>query len=334
MLSNLWYNVLKQEDTHMQKTLEAIKKPLFERFEVRKSAAQKAAFADWACEYARGLGYEANIEESGKWIRTRNVVFGDLAKARTLITAHYDTCARLPFGNTYTPACWPVIALTQLILPLALFLVLGFVSGFASARLVSHFGLSRGLSAVLSMLMSFSLAGIVVGLMLFGPANPHTANDNTSGVAMVLLALHIFSGRNDVAFVLFDNEEIGLLGSSAFVKAHPSLSRRALLLNFDCVSDGDTLLFAGGKIVMNGPQGKKIVSILEETAAQHGKKGCGGTAPKVLYPSDQLLFRRGAAFAALKGKRILYMDRIHSAKDTMFNDGNLLCLAEVLEKAI
>ena len=318
----------------MQKILDGIKRPLFERFEVRKSAAQKAAFADWACEYAKELGYTPQMEESGKWLKTRNIVFGDLTKARTLMTAHYDTCACMPFGNTYTPACWPIIALTQFVLPLVLFLALGFLSGFASAKLVSAFGLSSGMSALLSMLMSFGLAGMVVGLMLFGPANPHTANDNTSGVAMVLLAMHLFKGRDDVAFVLFDNEEVGLLGSSAFVKAHASLSRRALLLNFDCISDGDTLLLAGSKIVMNGLQGKKIVSVLEETAAQYGKKGSSGIAPKVLYPSDQLLFRRGAAFAALKGKRILYMDRIHSAKDTVFDDSNLLCLAEVLEKAI
>ena len=318
----------------MQKILDGIKRPLFERFEVRKSAAQKAAFADWACEYAKELGYTPQMEESGKWLKTRNIVFGDLTKARTLMTAHYDTCARMPFGNTYTPACWPIIALTQFVLPLVLFLALGFLSGFASAKLVSEFGLSSGMSALLSMLMSFGLAGMVVGLMLFGPANPHTANDNTSGVAMVLLAMHLFKGRDDVAFVLFDNEEVGLLGTSAFVKAHASLSRRALVLNFDCISDGDTLLLAGNKIVMNGLQGKKIVSVLEETAAQYGKKGSSGIAPKVLYPSDQLLFRRGAAFAALKGKRILYMDRIHSAKDTVFDDSNLLCLAEVLEKAI
>ena len=318
----------------MQKILDGIKRPLFERFEVRKSAAQKAAFADWACEYAKELGYTPQMEESGKWLKTRNIVFGDLTKARTLMTAHYDTCARMPFGNTYTPACWPIIALTQFVLPLVLFIGMGYGAGRGAREMTNALGVSTGVAALTSALLCFGVAGAVVALMLFGPANPHTANDNTSGVAMVLLAMHLFKGRDDVAFVLFDNEEVGLLGSSAFVKAHASLSRRALVLNFDCISDGDTLLLAGSKIVMNGLQGKKIVSVLEETAAQYGKKGSSGIAPKVLYPSDQLLFRRGAAFAALKGKRILYMDRIHSAKDTVFDDSNLLCLAEVLEKAI
>ena len=59
-----------------------------------------------------------------------------------------------------------------------------------------------------------------------------------------------------------------------------------------------------------------------------------GQSPKVLYPSDQMVFARGTAFAALKGKRILYLDRIHTAKDTVFDDQNMLCLCEVIQKAV
>ena len=239
------------------------------------------------------------------------MVIGNVDKARTLITAHYDTCARMPGGNFYTPACWPLIILTQLVLPIALYIALSIWLGILGGYVV---------------FMALML------LMLFGPANPHTANDNTSGVAFVLLALHAFAGREDVAFVLFDNEEFGLLGSSAFVKAHPALSRRALVLNVDCISDGDTLLFAGYKTVMRSAQGKRLQKALEEIAPQYGKTGRSGEAPRVLYPSDQLAFRRGAAFAALKGKRILYMNRIHSARDTVFDDRNLLCLLRVIEE--
>ena len=32
--------------------------------------------------------------------------------------------------------------------------------------------------------------------------------------------------------------------------------------------------------------------------------------------------------------QILYMDRIHSARDTVFEDNNLLCLIDVLQKGI
>ena len=296
----------------MKETLAAIRGELFGRFEVRKTRAQKEAFARWACDYARLYGYAARAEHSGKWLLTRNLVFGDLKRAKTLITAHYDTCACLPFGNVYTPACWPVILLTQLALPAAAYAALCIWLGLPAGSLIS---------------------AALVALMLFGPANPHTANDNTSGVAFVMLALHAFAGREDVAFVLFDNEEAGLLGSSAFVKAHPALSRRALVLNFDCISDGDTILLAGSKSVMRSTQGKRLAKVLEEIAPQYGKTGRSGEAPRILYPSDQLMFWRGAAFAALKGRRILYMNRIHSPGDTVFDDVNLLCLIKVMQEA-
>lgn len=297
----------------MQRELDAIKAVVLGRFEVRKTVREKAAFADWVCDYAKGLGWQAEVERSGKWFDTRNVVIGDLKKARILLTAHYDTCARLPWGNTYTPECWPLIVLKEAILPAAAYILL---------------------CVWLGLLWGSAASAAILLLMLFGPANPHTANDNTSGVALVLLALHAFKGRTDVAFVLFDNEEVGLLGSSAFVKAHAALSRRALVLNFDCVSDGDTLMLAGSKSVMNGSQGKKIAAALDAIAPEYHKQGRSGAFPNVLYPSDQLVFRRGAAFAALKGSRILYLDRIHSARDTVFDDRNLLCLLDVLQNSI
>lgn len=297
----------------MQRQLDFIKAQVLGQYEVRKSAAQKDAFIKWACEYARELDVQAQVESSGKWLNTRNIIFGDLNTARILITAHYDTCARLPFGNPYTPSCWPLIALTQFVLPLALYMAACVWLGFWMGTLLSAF---------------------VLLLMLFGPANPHTANDNTSGVALVLLALYAFRDRKDVAFILFDNEEIGLLGSSAFIKAHTALARRAFLINLDCVSDGDTLLFAGGKGTLRHPIGKRIVQALEQLAPQYGKRGLVDELPRTLYPSDQLLFPRGTAFAALKGKRVLYLDRIHSARDTAFDDVNLLCLLNVLEEAI
>ena len=317
----------------MQKRLEMLKKDLLGCYEVRKTDKQKAKFIDWAGQYAHDMGIAMQVEESGKFIKTRNLVFGDLTTARTLITAHYDTCARMPFPNFMTPACWPVIFLTQLLLPVVFFLVLGFFMGFASAKLFPMV-MPLWLAEIIAPFVSSAVIFAIVGLMLFGPQNPHTANDNTSGVAMVLALLPEFADRKDVAFVLFDNEEKGLLGSSAFVKAHKTLQKQAVVVNFDCVSDGDTLLYAYSKGAKNCALTKKIIAALEETAQKYRKKAMSGQSPRVLYPSDQMAFVRGTAFAALKGKKILYLDRIHTAKDTVFDDSNLLCLAEIVRKAI
>ncbi len=313
--------------------LDAIKKELLGRLEVRKTDAQKTAFINWAGEYAKKHGYDMRIEESGRFIRTRNLVFGDLTKAKTLITAHYDTCARMPFPNFLTPDCWPMIILTQFFAPFFFFLVLGIVMGFASAKVLPLYMPVWAVKIAAPLICSVVIFA-VVGLMLFGPQNPHTANDNTSGVALVLGLLAEGAERCDVAFVLFDNEEKGLLGSSAFVKAHPQLQKQAFVVNLDCVSDGDTLLYAYSKAAKPCPQAQRIISAFKETAPRYGKRAKTGQSPRVLYPSDQMVFARGTAFAALKGKRILYLDRIHTAKDTVFDEMNLLCLAEVIKKAI
>ena len=81
--------------------------------------------------------------------------------------------------------------------------------------------------------------------MMAGPANRHTANDNTSGVITLLeIALSLPEElRSDVCFVWFDNEERGLLGSAAFAGKHKETKKGALVLNFDCVGDGDSLQF-------------------------------------------------------------------------------------------
>lgn len=318
----------------MKKELTQIRRELLERYQVRKSAAQKTAFIDWACDYAKKLGYAPKVERSGHFVDTRNIVIGDVDRASTLITAHYDTCARLPFPNFLTPQCWPIIILTQLLLPMIFFGVLGLGVGYAAGWLVHQLPVPVAAGVTLCGLLSFALMMGLIALMLCGPANPHTANDNTSGTALVLLALHAFAGRGDVAFVLFDNEEKGMIGSSAFVKAHKAVAKRAFVINLDCVSDGDTLLYTGSKEAMKSERAAKVVAALEDTAPRYGKRARQGTAPGTLYPSDQMMFKQGTAFAAMRGKRVLYLSRIHTPKDTQFDERNLLCLMEILTRAL
>ena len=50
----------------------------------------------------------------------------------------------------------------------------------------------------------------------------------------------------------------------------------------------------------------------------------------VFYPSDQASFVNGVGVAALKKSKggILYMDRIHTGKDTVFEEKNIAYLVE------
>lgn len=315
-------------------TLKELKAALLGPYEVRKTWAQKGEFIAWARAYGERHGLSMRVEESGRLVRSRNLIFGEPEKADVLLTAHYDTCARLPFPNVMTPACWPVILLTQILLPVLVFGVLGVGAGYLVGRTMGALEIPEGLAAILASLTVSALCFLVAWLLMAGPQNPHTANDNTSGVALVLLAMEALCGREDVAFVLFDNEEKGMLGSSEFVKRHAGAARRVFVLNADCVSEGETLMLVGSKAAMRSPLGKRLQASLVCAAEKAGKRAFAGTSPGVFFPSDQLVFPKGAALAALRGKRVLYLDRIHTPRDTVFEDANLLCLLDAVTKAL
>ena len=275
--------------------VEQLRETLLGRHEVRRTYSQKTAFIAWACAYAEDLGIRVTVEESGRLIRSRNIVFGDVDRARTIITAHYDTCAWMPTGAVTTPGCWPLLVLTEVV-QLALLLPL-------------------------------------LAIMFFGISNPHTTNDNTSGVLLVLRLMAQLKDRPDVAFVLFDNEETGLWGSQAFVKAHPQAARR-FLLNLYCVGDGETLLLTGVKPGLHMPQAVRLQRAMETIAPRYGMRTAGGAFPRWLYPSDQMLFPRGTAMAALKGRKLLYLNRIHTSRDTVLKERNILCLADIIGQSV
>ena len=313
--------------------LTELKETLLYRYGVRKSEAQKSAFIEYALDYAKRLDMPASVQTGGKRVCSRNIVFGDIQHARVLITAHYDTCARLPFPNFMTPDHWWIVIVSEVLL----LLVMGCV-GVLFGGFVSDMMRAASCSVILAMFVG-GVAGVaawlgMLALLIVGPANPHNANDNTSGVLFVLEAMARFREKNGIAYVLFDNEEKGLLGASVFIASNSPAARRCLIVNADCIGDGDTLLYTGTKRSMMHPLAKRIAVSLEEYAVLHGKKGVSGEFPKWLYPSDQMIFPRGTAFAAFKGRKLLYLDRIHTAKDTTLEERNLECLLDVLDHSL
>ena len=179
-----------------------ITKPMdvLESFQVRKSKKQKKAFTGAVTEYAKGLNYTVCVEKGS--LGSRNIVIGDAANAKYLVTAHYDTCAWMPVPNFITPCNFVAYLLWQILLTFGIFAV-AFGLSLGVSLLVNAPGLGMGLFLVL-------LYGIL-GCLLFGPANRHTANDNTSGVVTVLEIMESLPDnlKDRVAFVLFDLEEAG-----------------------------------------------------------------------------------------------------------------------------
>ncbi len=290
---------------------------ILERYQVRNTKKQKAAFREFLKEKLPGLSEEAG----GGLIRSSNLVLGDPDHARVVFSAHYDTCTTLPVPNFLTPKNIPLYVLYNLLLCAFFFLVAGGVSfllmSLTHIFLLAYFG---------------SLATVLLFLLLFfaGKPNPHTVNDNTSGVISLceIYASLSEEQRKSAAFVFFDNEELGLFGSRLFLKHHKKAMGETLLLNLDCVSDGDYLM-----MILNKTARALWEPALREAFTQEvppGKTVLWESSSSTLYPSDQLGFPCYTAMAAFRKSRAcgLYLSRIHTKKDTVLQEENISWLQQ------
>ena len=201
---------------------------------VRKSKQQKEAFRRDVTSWLEHLGYEVHTEKGS--FGSRNLVIGNPQSSKFLVTAHYDTCARLPFPNLITPCNFWLFLLYQIFVCAVLLLPAAAIGAVAGWLLHSS-GMGYYLFSI--------LLWAELLLVLIGPANPSNANDNTSGVVTLLTLAGSLppENRKDVCFVLFDLEEAGLIGSSSYQSKHKKETARQLVLNLDCVGEGDDLCF-------------------------------------------------------------------------------------------
>lgn len=293
---------------------------ILKEFPVRKSKAQKQAFRDAVEHYAQGLGYETKVEKGS--LGARNLVIGDPEKASYLITAHYDTCARMPVPNLITPCNFWSFLGYQLFVGIMMLIPVGLVSG-----IVGYFTKSPEAGV----LVGYALLLFMLWLMLAGPANKSNVNDNSSGVITVLEIAKTLQEkeREKVCFVLFDLEELGLIGSASYRSAHKKQTNEQIVLNLDCVSDGDHLMmFPTGKLKKN----KEKLSSLYRACGYFGKKSLVVREKGFrVYPSDQTNFPYAVGICALRPSKFgLYLGRIHTPKDTVMDETNINILRAAL----
>lgn len=294
---------------------------LLSTYQVRKSKAEKTAFIAYVQSLCTQWGYPCTIEEGGL-LKSRNIVVGDLSTAKTIFTAHYDTQPVLPFPNFITPQNIPVFILFQLFIVF----VFSLATGLASFVFGMLGGFAVGYWASMAVLL------LLLWQMMFGIANKHTANDNTSGCASLLAMMEDMpeTERNKVCFVFFDHEEVGLFGSAAFRKRHGATLDDKLLINIDCVSDGEHLMLISKK----DAEGTVYENALHTALATQTNESCMhfvySSAKKAIYPSDQAHFKNACALAAFhKGKVVgYYLARIHTPADTVFETRNIECIAK------
>jgi len=167
--------------------------------------------------------------------------------------------------------------------------------------------------------------------MMVGFANQKNANDNTSGVSVLLSLLEDlpYDMRSKVCFVFFDDEEKGLVGSKFFKNAYDKETRFKPLINFDCVAHGRHLMFITKKEFRESKFNEILAEITESKALMKEAK-------KYVYPSDQLIFKNSVGVAALHKMPVLgyYLSRLHSRFDSEFDVSNIEALNQMMVKFI
>lgn len=288
---------------------------------IRKTNTQKEAFRTDAVDFFRRIGYEPTVEKAKNG--AQNVVVGNPETAKFLITAHYDTPAWMFLPNLITPCSLPLFILWQTFLVLVLI-------GLAAIPAVAVGLLLK--DAFVGYLVWYVFYMAIFLMLRFGPANKHNANDNTSGVVTVLeiaksMPQHL---RDKVCFVLFDLEEAGLKGSAAYRKAHKEATENQIVLNLDCVGDGDEIIFVPTKklrkkLATDGCVGEATAGCLLSAAGKFGDKQISLRLNGFsYYPSDQRRFPYGVGIAALhRGRLALYLSRIHTNRDTVLEQTNV-----------
>ena len=287
-----------------------ITKTILSDYQIRKTERQKGAFIRYIVPILQENGWTLRLEKGSFGVR--NLIIGDPETAKVIYTAHYDTCARLPFPNLITPKSPALYILYQILISIAIIAVCG-AAAYIGHMLLGTFGNYLAFYATMLLIMA-------------GPANPHNANDNTSGVtAVVELAMSMPPElRNKCAFVLFDLEEAGLFGSADFAKKHKSVKKNTLLVNMDCVSDGETMIFCFRKD--SRTETELFSKAFPEDSGIHTEFLTRG----YIAPSDQIKFNRGVGIFAMKHtkKGLLYMNRIHTKHDTVYRQENIDWLVE------
>jgi len=302
---------------------------ILQKYEIRKSNKQKAEFIEYMKERLAKSGYDPEkdirVEKKGRGLfKSRNIVVGNPEEAEVFFGGHYDTCAWMPFPNFMAPTnpvlFWGYqILLTVMILVSTAFV--GFLAGLVS---------DNGSIAYFAFLIA--LIALMIQLMV-GFRNKHTANDNTSGIITLTHILEALpeNQRKKVCVIYFDNEEKGLFGSAFFYKKHKKQIKNKMLINFDCVGDGENIVtMADGKCRKDAKYQLFVDALKQKEAGADVKYLCR-KMKFMMFPSDQMNFKKGIGVCSLKKSPIgLYVARIHTYFDTKCRKENV----EYLTKAM
>ena len=248
--------------------------------------------------------------------------------AELLISAHYDTAATIGIPDLRIPRNFPVYILSQGAVLLGMLLI--------SLLIGTAVGLATKSGDWLILTFFFAYLALML-LMMFGAANKHNVNDNTSGIAALLETMQRLSPevREKTAFILFDHQETGSRGAKSYGAQHVEVQTMKLLVDLNCVGDGDTFVISAPKMAQDKPEYAAVRESLEENAMASGVSTQFFGRAGVQGAGDYRRFVCGVGVSAYHHSAGvgLITGRIHTSCDTVCRQENLDYLAKSLADA-
>lgn len=307
-------------------------KTLLEQYQVRKTIKQKNQFTQWCQQHATQHGYEIT-EQTFKRGRGKNLIVGSVSEAVVIMCAHYDTPPNAIFPIVTVVGNIPMYLLSQALIFLPIMGVFLGIHFFMTTFITDGGLMGRMIPFFWSEipLLSFVLLVLWTIQMMMGVANRKNANDNSSGVSVLLALLEDLPQleREKVCFVFFDEEEKGLEGAKAFKRQYQGHIYDKPLINFDCVAHGKHLMFITKKAFRQSTYHDQLKMATENKALLKSAK-------KYVYPSDQLIFKNSVGVTALHKLPVVgyYLSRLHSRFDHKFEVENIEKLNQMMQKFV
>lgn len=277
-------------------------------YPIRRSDGQKEAFRKYVASACADVREETTLD--GK---NCNVVIGDPTRAKITLTAHYDTPPRSIFPNIMMPKSKVLYFTVQL-----LFVFIIVAVAMIPALLVADMAEDRRLSMPIFLIIYYGV--YFLGMRTFD--NPYNYNDNTSGVALVLTLAKKYGASDRVAFILFDNEEKGMKGSKAYFKDHKGAMAERLIINFDCIGNGNNIILIANKALS---EGKELAEVRDAFPMSDDFTVHACTHKEGQANSDHMSFPRGIACVATRcsAHGLLYTPNIHTPRDREVHEENI-----------
>ncbi len=323
--------------------MQEVSKQLIAKHMIRNRYQQKTQFIDFMKANFSGLQVEEQPKGSFK---SRNLVLGNKDTAKVCYTAHYDTPATLGIiPNLIFPKNLFMFIVSQCLL-VGVFLLIMLGCDVLVSVIYKNF-VMESLMAFDEVLASdiiplflnvFVNAILFIGFMLMiyiGKPNKNNFNDNTSGIVTLieLYSKMTEEERATALFVFFDNEEKGMLGSAFFKSTNKNIANNMLVINMDCVSDGDNIAFFPNKL------GREFDCAISNSIQQiqqkeeYAHKVAFVSTGFAIYPSDNMMFKKSYGVCALNKHKWFgyYCSKIHTNRDVVFDELNITMLVDILQ---